>query len=264
MQITNQQWSLIWLFVKQELVYQHKRELLGRLWLFIQPMFYIFIFMTIFSQLMGAKLALVTNIALPEHYSYSIYLVSGLLAWQFFANSVNALSGVYQQKAGLIRKIPISLTWFPIYIPFVELVSYLLAMFVFTIYLAFLLQFPTLSHFLLIPLLLLLFVFTYSLGIIFALLTVFVPDVKRMVSLLLQLFFWATPIVYVVDILPNWAKSLIDFNPIYWILSSIQAIYLCQPIKIDHVVSFLVLTVLLVLMAAWLMRQLKSDIRDLI
>lgn len=264
MQPINQQWALIWLFIKQELVYQHKRELLGRLWLFIQPMFYIFVFMTIFSQLMGAKLALVTNISLPEHYSYSIYLVSGLLAWQFFANSVNALSGVYQQKAGLIRKIPVSLTWFPIYIPFVELVAYVLAMFVFTVYLAFLLQFPTILHWLLIPLMLLLFVFTYSLGIILALLTVFIPDVKRMVSLMLQLFFWATPIVYVVDILPDWANALVSYNPIYWILSSIQSIYLYQPINIDHVVSFLGLTILLVVIAAWLMRRLKSDIRDLI
>lgn len=264
MQPTNRQWQLVLLFLKQELVYQHKKELLGRLWLFVQPMFYIFIFMTIFSQLMGAKLAMVSTIPLPEHYSYSIYLVSGLLAWQFFANSVNALSGVYQQKAGLIRKIPISLSWFPIYIPFVELASYLLAMLIFTIYLAFLLQFPTLSHLLLIPLLLILFIFTYSLGIIFALLTVFVPDVKRMVSLLLQLFFWATPIVYVVDILPDWAKNLVEHNPIYWILSSIQAIYLYQPIKTGHIISFLVLTLLLVLMAAWLMRRLQSDVRDLI
>lgn len=262
--MTKQTWSLIGLFLRQELIYQHKRELLGRLWLLIQPLVYIVIFMTIFSQLMGAKLVMRVPTSLPESYAYSIYLVSGLLAWQFFTNSVHALASVYQQKSALIRKVPISLAWFPLYIPIVELVSYVIAMLLFNGYLLFLGQVHLWQQLWLLPFMALLFVFAYAVGIIVALLTSFIPDVKRLVSLLLQLLFWATPIVYIVDILPTWAQPIVQLNPIYWLLENIQAIYLSTAFQPMNLVKFSLLTLVMVGLAAWLMRRLASDVRDLV
>lgn len=260
----NNNLSLIMLFLKQELTYQHKKELLGRLWILVQPLFYVIIFMTIFSRLMGAKLAMIYDGNLPDEYSYSVYLISGLLAWQFFANSIQSIAGVYQHKSSLIRKVPVALHWFPLYVPIVELLHYVIGMVFFSIYLLVLGVYPT-SHYLwLLPIMATLFLFTYSLGLIFALLTVFVPDVRRLVGLLIQLLFWATPIVYVLFILPDWAKNLVELNPIYWALSNIQFIYLHQPINETYVLRLLGLSLLLSLIAYALVRKLESDVRDMI
>jgi lipopolysaccharide transport system permease protein len=220
--------------------------------------------MTIFSQIMGMKLnmTLITN--LPATYAYSIYLVSGLLAWQLFANTLQNMTSVYQTKAVMIRKLPLSLTWLPLYIPITELVPYVVSMLLFTIYLLFLGQYPTWQHLWAIPILLSLICFAYALGLIAATLTVFVPDVRRAVALLLQLLFWGTPIVYVVNILPNWAGWIINLNPVYWGVANMQRIYLGTTIDINTLCYLVLLDGVLFLLAYWLGKHLESDIRDLI
>lgn len=256
--------SIVLLFIKQELVWQHKGELLGKLWLLLQPMVYIFIFMTIFSQIMGAKLAVSIETELPTNYAYSIYLVSGLLAWQLFANTLQQFAGVYQQKASIIRKVPVSLRWLPLYIPFAELASYIIVMVLFSVYLFVLGQTPSWQHLWLFPIIGLLLGLAYALGLIVASLSVFIPDIRRAVSLLLQVMFWGTPIVYVAHILPEWALPWVMVNPVYWGIENIQQIYLHQPLYTLQLWTLLALDVLLLLIAFWLSRRLENDIRDLL
>lgn len=260
----NSHYTLTKLFLKQELVHQHKGELLGKLWLLIQPIAYIFIFMTIFSQIMGMKLNIALTTNLPVTYAYSIYLVSGLLAWQLFANTLQNMTVIYQTKSAIIRKLPVSLPWLPLYIPIAELVTYGVSMTLFTIYLLFLGQYPTWQHLWMVPILLSLLLFAYALGLITATLTVFVPDVRRAVALLLQLLFWGTPIVYVANILPLWAATLIDMNPVYWAIENIQRIYLGQSLALTGLLALLVIDGLLLTLALWMTRRLESDVRDLI
>lgn len=256
--------ALVWLFVRQEIVFQHKNELLGRLWLLLQPLVYIFIFMTIFSQIMGMKLAMSLSGTLPNEYAYSIYLVSGLLAWQLFANILQSLSGVYQQKASIIRKIPVSLTWLPVYLPLVELVPYLIGMLLFSLYLLFLGQLPTWQHLWLLPIVVLLLMLSYSLGLIVAVISVFIPDVRRAMTLFIQLMFWGTPIVYVAQILPEWAMWLITLNPAYWAIENIQAIYLQYSMPLVKLGYLLLVDVVLLAIAIRLVKRLEADVRDLL
>lgn len=256
--------SLTALFLRQELVLQHKGELLGKLWLLLQPAVYIFIFMTIFSQVMGAKLAVSFETDLPASYAYSIYLVSGLLAWQLFANTVQQMGGVYQQKSTIVRKVPVSLTWLPLYIPLTELITYAIVMGLFTAYLLVIGQMPSWQHLWVMPIIALLMILAYSIGLIVASISVFIPDIRRAVSLLLQVMFWGTPIVYVAQILPDWASSVILLNPVYWGVENIQQIYLHQPLYTKQLWGLLLLDTLLVMVALWLAKRLETDIRDLL
>jgi lipopolysaccharide transport system permease protein len=256
--------ALVWLFLRQEVVFQHKGELLGRLWLLLQPLVYIVIFMTIFSQIMGMKLSAVMPTQLPTDYAYSIYLISGLLVWQLFANSLQTLSGVYQQKAAIIRKIPVSLTWLPLYVPLVELVPYTIGMLLFSLYLLFLGQLPTWQHLWLLPIVVLLLMLSYSLGLIVAVISVFIPDVRRAMTLFIQLMFWGTPIVYVAQILPDWAMWLVMLNPAYWAIENIQAIYLQYNMPLVKLGYLLLVDVVLLITAIRLVKRLEADVRDLL
>lgn len=256
--------ALLALFLRQELLWQHKGELLGKLWLLLQPMAYIFIFMTIFSQIMGMKLTMAINANLPATYAYSIYLVSGLLAWQLFANSLQHMAGVYQQKAAIIRKVPVSLRWLPLYVPLAELLPYTIGMILFSVYLLALGYPPGWQHLWLFPIIGLLLLLSYAMGLIFASLSVFIPDIRRALSLLLQLTFWGTPIVYVANILPEWAGLLVAINPVYWGIEALQSIYLQQPIPYQQLIWLALLDLLLLVFALWLNRRLESDIRDLL
>ena len=257
-------YALIKLFLTQELVHQHKQDLLGRLWLLIQPVVYIFIFMTIFSQIMGMKLNIALDSQLPATYAYSIYLICGLLAWQLFANTLQQMTSVYQAKSSIIRKLPISIRWFPLYIPLVESMSYIIAMFLFTLYLIVLGQYPTWQHLWILPIIVLLMLLGYSLGLISATLTVFVPDIRRAISLLLQLMFWGTPIVYISSILPDWANLMVSLNPVYWGIENLQHIYLAQPVNVDKLAALAMVDVALLVSAIWLSKRLEADVRDLL
>lgn len=256
--------ALLLLFLRQELLWQHKGELLGKLWLVLQPMVYIFIFMTIFSKIMGLKLTMTLQADLPVTYAYSIYLVSGLLAWQLFANSLQSMAGVYQQKAAIIRKVPVSLRWLPIYIPLAELLPYTIGMLLFSVYLWVLGYPPRWEHLWIVVIIGLLLLAAYASGLIFASISVFIPDVRRALGLLLQLAFWATPIVYVPTILPDWAHSLIALNPIYWGIEALHNIFLQQPIDYASLVKLAVLDLVLLAIGVWLNRRLEADIRDLL
>jgi lipopolysaccharide transport system permease protein len=256
--------SVILLFLRQELVWQHKGEMLGKLWLVLQPLTYIFIFMTIFSRIMGAKLSLRIDSALPAAYAYSIYLVSGLLAWQMFANTLQGMADVYQQKASIIRKVPMPLRWMPLYVPIRELITYAISLILFLLYLLALHYAFSWQHLLVPVVILLLIVLAYALGLIFASISVFIPDIRRMLALLLQLAFWATPIVYVSDILPHWAGPIVTINPVYWGIGALQNIFLEQPVNYARLLWLTGLDVALVLIAFWINGRLEKDIRDLV
>lgn len=79
-----------------------------------------------------------------------------------------------------------------------------------------------------IPVLLIQVVFTLGLGIILGVMNVFARDVGQFIGILLQFWFWLTPIVYVTDIIPQWAANILEYNPMVVIIRSYQNIFLYQ------------------------------------
>lgn len=249
------------LFARQELYDQYKGSILGIFWVMIQPMVYILIFTVVFSKLMGARLA---NFDQP--YAYSLYLVSGILIWNATSSTITRLSGIYQAKAPLIKKVPISLSLMPLYIPLTEAVIYSLGMALFALILCLFINYPFTWHWLWIPPLLILSLsFAYTLGLITALLSPFLPDIRTGIPVIIQLLFWMTPIVYVIDILPSSIQWIALYNPFSWITQSLQAIVLKhQSPQVLHLLGLLLLTLFFGLLSRWLQLRLQKDIRDLI
>ncbi|HHF9313464.1 TPA: O8 family O-antigen export ABC transporter permease subunit, partial [Escherichia coli] len=76
-----------------------------------------------------------------------------------------------------------------------------------------------------IPVLLLQILFAGGLGMILGVMNVFFRDVGQLVGVALQFWFWFTPIVYVLNSLPAWAKNLMMYNPMTRIMQSYQSIF---------------------------------------
>ncbi|MGT2491392.1 ABC transporter permease [Cupriavidus basilensis] len=136
-----------------------------------------------------------------------------MLAWNLFANSLARLSTVFSSKAHLIRKVPVSLGLMPLHVVVVELTIYLISMALYVAYLV-LVGHPFSLTWIWLPLVIgLLAMLAYGGGIVLGMLDVFLPDVKNVVAILLQFGFWMTPIVYLPEILPPWARQLLWLNP---------------------------------------------------
>lgn len=252
--------QMILLFTKQELLEQYRGNALGVVWLFIQPLTYILIFTLIFSDIMKTRLA---NFDQP--YAYSTYLVAGILSWNMIINIITKTSSVYQTKAGLIKKVPTHLLLLPLYIPLAEVIIYIIGMALFSIVLL-LVGYDFSTTWLWLPLLTLCAIlFAYVSGMLFGLLSPFIPDIRNAIPVLSQLLFWMTPIIYLPNIVPKQFQWLLDANPFTWLISNFQAaIFYQTPLHWGTLTASLGLTASIGLLVYWLHLRLEKDIRDLI
>ncbi|MGH1462402.1 MAG: ABC transporter permease [Neptuniibacter sp.] len=249
--------------MKQDLVSRYSGSILGGAWSFVMPLVNILIFVVIFSKIMGARLEMLGGEF--AEYSYSIYLVSGILAWTAFSNTVSRVTNIFTEKASLIGKVNISLLQLPTYIVLTETVIFAIS---YLFFLAFILiiGFPLSEYALLIP-----FVFivqqilAYAIGFICAVIGVFIKDVKELVGVGMHLWFWLTPIVYVVDILPEHVRIFFMMNPIYHIMTAYRDLLMYQKLPdLLPLTIILVLAVSMLMAGIYLCKKLERDIRDFI
>jgi lipopolysaccharide transport system permease protein len=254
--------ALLLQFTRQDLVDRHAASALGALWSFILPLVNILIFTLIFSNIMGAKLQM-AGLATLGQYSYSVYLITALLAWNCFASTTTRLTNIFHEKAGLITKVKLSIFSLPLFVPLTETILYLISMVFFGTFLL-AIGFEWTIAWLWWP-----FIFitqqllAYAIGFICAVLSVFIRDIKEFVGILMQLWFWMTPIVYVPGIIPEQWQSFLTLNPYYHIAQSLRDTMITgvSP-SLPPLILILASAVTLLLFGYWLAKRLERDIRD--
>jgi len=255
--------SVILAFTRQDLIDRYSGSVLGGFWLLLMPLVNILIFTIVFSNIMGARLVMA---GMPEGgYNYSLYLVSGLLAWHCFANTVTRITNVYQDKAGIIGKVNVSLPVLPVYLLLSEAMIYLLSMLFFLVF-VFWVDHPLGVSLLALPVVFLLqSLIAYSLGLLFATLAVFIRDIRELVGIVFTVWFWLTPIVYVANILPEGWGRLLSYNPVSFFIGAYRDIILLNQLPSGH---FLLAATLvggfLFILARYVHQRLQQDIRDFI
>ena len=255
--------ALLLNFVRQDLVDRYAGSVLGRAWAFVLPLVQILIFVFVFSTVMGAKLSVLG--AELGGYAYSIYLVSGILAWNAFSNTVSRIASIYQDKAALIGKVDISLALLPLHILVTESILFAVSWGFFALFLLSIGALPGESLYWLPLVFLLQQMFAYALGFLAALLGVLLRDVREMVNVGMQLWFWLTPVVYVVTILPEHLRLFFYLNPMVYLMDAYRAIVLQQQAPDwQGLVVIAVLATAVMALAVWLFRRMERDIRDLI
>jgi len=253
-------WRQILLFTRQALLDPHRGSALGFVWLLLLPLIQILIYTLVFSRFMGARLG-----GMDSPFAYSLYLVPGLLLWSAFANTVNGMTMVYATRATIIRKIPVDLVRMPAYLPLVELCLWALAMALFAMFCVAVGHTVTLSWLLLPLLCASTLLLAYGIGLVLAALAQFAPDVRQVTSVVLQLLFWMTPVVYLVEILPPWLAGVMRLHPVYWSIAPAQQIVLHGSLPgLQPLLGQLALGLALLAAGVWLVRRLEKDIRDLL
>jgi lipopolysaccharide transport system permease protein len=257
------QLGIILNYARHELVDRYAGSVLGGAWSFILPLVQILIFTLIFSEIMGAKMAALG--AEFEKYGYSIYLISGILAWNAFSGTLSRVTGFYEDHAGVIKKVPVDLMTLPVYVVIADTVIHVVAMAFFAVFLI-LIGFPIGPSWLALPLVYgLQAAFAYGLGFFLANLAVFLRDVRELVSVVLQVWFWLTPIVYVVEIVPGGIGRLLALNPMFHVIGAYRDIVVARTLPDPAALAYPGALAVLFLAAGLLMfRRLERHIRDLL
>ncbi len=177
---------------------------------------------------------------------------------------VSRCTTLFLDKAGIIAKVPLALRSLPIYIVISESIVFSVASLLFLAVLPLLEPLrPTLLWW--IPAYYLFMVWALALGLLMGTLTVFIRDLREFCAIMLQLWFWFTPIVYVPSILPPWVRLLERFNPIFPLVETMQAAVLGgEAASPGHLAAAALLGHLFLLFSLWLNRRLERDIRDMV
>jgi len=251
-------------FAKREIKERYIGTSLGNFWLFIHPIIMLFIYTIIFSDFMKMKLHLEgsTN----SEYAYSIYLIPGLFSWNFFSLIVDRISNSFFEKANFIKKVNIPVYVFQISIFLSELILYFIAMLLGVIFLFFLsYKISFIAIMIIFLYMILLSIFAFSLGEILSLFVPFFKDLKQIVPIVLQLWFWMTPIVYPKSLIYEKYPFLIDYNPIYYFIEPMQNLFLYS--KLPSLKYFLIaifISLGMFVFAIYFYKKMVSHIKDII
>ena len=203
--------------VKREFQARYRGSLLGAAWTVLNPLAMILVYTLIFSQVMRAKLPGVDN-----SFGYSIYLCAGILTWGLFAEIVSRAQNVFLENANLIKKISFPRICLPVIVVLNAGVNFSIIFGLFTLFLLFSGSFPGLTFLGVFPVLLIQVLFAIGLGITVGVLNVFFRDVGQFFSVLLQFWFWFTPVVYPASILPEGVRPYLQLNPMMPLISAYQ------------------------------------------
>ena len=254
-------WSLLWVFTRQDLVDRYSTSLLGGTWTLISPLVQILIYTLIFSRIMGARLDVLGFDA--QSFSYSVYLVPGILAWTAFSNTMTRVSTVFLDKAGIIGKVSISLRTLPVFVLLAEAVIFAISIFLFACFLL-LIDFPiTLAWLWMLPIFAVQQLLAYSLGFLCAVLGVFVRDLLELLKIVVSIWFWLTPIVYVTDILSADILAWLDLNPMLHLVAALRDVVLLgQPPDLVLLAMLLLVGLGVLLVSVVLLARLERELRD--
>ena len=199
--------DLIFQLVRRDIVARYKRSALGIAWTMLQPLGMMLILTLVFSQLFGRV------------GGYPAYLLSGLIAWTFFAQTTTAT--IFQSVWGgtLLRRIYVPHTAFSISSIGTGVVNLLLSLIPLFIIML-IIRRPITWAVLFIPIpIILLTAFSLGVGLLLSSIAVRFPDISEMYQILIQAWMYLTPIMYPSDILPDaWRHVLLYFNPMYYLI----------------------------------------------
>lgn len=201
--------DLIRTLVFRELTVRYRRSMIGFLWTMLQPLLHMMVLHLVFSAIFfrGGSIK-----------NYPIYVLSGIMFWNFFRQGIVASMNSLRGNAVLMQKIPVPKEVFPLATVLAGVVNLLLALVPLFLLLV-VTGHPIRPALLFLPgPILVAAVFTLGAGLLLSPLAVFFSDVVEIIDVGLILVFYLTPIFYPMDIIPESFRWVVRFNPVRSIL----------------------------------------------
>ncbi|HZR31478.1 MAG TPA: ABC transporter permease [Terriglobales bacterium] len=203
--------ELIWALALKELRIRYKRSLLGFLWALLNPALLMIILTIVFGSLMRFSI-----------HHYAIFLLSMLLPWTFFAQSLAYSVESVVGNAQLLKKIRVPKFVFPLAAVIANIINFFLSLIPLALLIV-LLRFPLHWTWLYLPVPMLgLFLFTLGASFFFAAANVFYRDVSHIIQIVLSAWFYVSPIIYSLDFIPAKHRWLFRLNPMLYVLNGFR------------------------------------------
>lgn len=206
---------LVYNFIGRNLKVKYRRSFFGILWTLMAPLSLALVYFTVFKLILKV-----------DREYYLLLVVTGVLTWNFFAQTVTESLSHYVDLQALVTKIYFPLQVLNLSTTTTNGLNLVFSLPILLAVMAFYGRPPT-HHLLLLPVYFVcLGLFTYSSSIVVAWLFVFFRDLRQMISILLQLLFYGTPVLYTLDMVPAKYQPFFAFNPLAVLIQGIQDCFL--------------------------------------
>lgn len=203
--------SIIFELVKRDIQQQYMGSYLGIVWLVLQPLLFISVLYSVFT--LGFRAGASGDMP------FSIYLVTGMVAWLHFTANFSANTGAIRNYSFLVKKVDFRLSILPIVKMGSSLVSHVFLIFV-AICMAWYQGYPPTFYTLqVIYYLIAMSALLLGLGWVTSSTSIFIKDVIKIVAVFVQFGFWLTPIFWNISMIPEKYRWLIELNPMYYIIT---------------------------------------------
>jgi ABC-type polysaccharide/polyol phosphate export permease len=209
--------GLIQSLVARELKARYRGSVLGFFWSFFNPLLLLLVYTFVFNQVLQQR----NEFAEP----YALFLFCGLLPWTWFSTSLNESSGVLITGGNLIKKVLFPAEILPIVSVLANMMHFLFGLPILAIFLWYYGKPVFLSEIAWFPAVLLVqLVLTLAFALLLSALTVHFRDIRDILSNLLTVWFFVTPIIYPWQAAPETIKPYLNLNPFMHLAVSYQEI----------------------------------------
>lgn len=208
--------------VRREFRLRYLGSLFGSYWNIIHPVAMIAIFSAIFSQTMQVRVG--GGAAFGGPLAYTVYLCSGLLAWNAFTDMVNRGTRVFLDNGTLIKKVSFPIEVLPSITIGSATINFVISYAIFMVLVQ--VSGVGMSETLLAVPMIFLLQAMFAIGLVMAssVLNVFFRDIEQVIAISFQIWFWLTPIVYTEQNVPEAFRAVLKYNPMYYFISSYHTV----------------------------------------
>lgn len=247
--------ELLYFLTLRDIKVRYKQTLLGVTWVVLQPLLTTLVF-TLFLGIL---------VRVPsEGHPYALFVYAGMLPWTFFSYSVSTSGNSLVGNAHLITKVYFPRALLPISAVAARLLDFAIGFGVMVCLLVYFGVRPT-ANFLLLPLLVFLItMLALAIGMITSALNVKYRDVAVLIPVLVQLWMYASPVVYPPSLVPGRWRQLYDLNPMTGLLDGFRAVFLGGRINWMSLAVASAVTAGLLVIASFQFRRMENQFADVI
>jgi ABC-type polysaccharide/polyol phosphate export permease len=249
----------IWEMARRDFISQHSGTYLGIVWNFVQPLAY------------AAMLTLVFSIGLRQNpggeVPFLVYLLTGMIAWNFFSGALGSLSGIIKAHSFLVHKGSFNLAVLPLP-KLLSLMAPHMALIVATVGICWLNGIvPSLYALQVLYYLAAMACLLLGLGWIASAASLFIEDVNNLVGIFVQFGFWFTPIIWNIKIIPLKYRWIVSLNPAYYLVNGYRdSLVFKVPFwqRPREMAYFWILTFLILVLGGIVFRRLKPHFGEVL
>jgi homopolymeric O-antigen transport system permease protein len=252
---------LLWGIIRADLRNRYGASFFGLFWSVINPLLLILVYTLVFGYILDINIG---GTAGPQN--YGLFLFCGMLPWLAIQDAMQRSSNVIMENRDLIKQVNFPKLILPVRCVISAFFHQLIAMFLFVIIILSLGQIPSpLMLGLLVTIWPLQLLFTLGLTLIISAFSVFYKDMREFTGAFTLLWFFATPIIFPMGLIPEKIRIAFFFNPLTPLINLYRSALLGDVMPDPYgFLYFSVFTILLLVVGWFWFRRMSKDFADLI